>query len=166
MNCVNRHDAFTRLLTSWAATGNPVYPAYFGALLSDWVGHLPCRANVSRAGWDAPGDWAHACATGPSTESPWRVLEAGIRTSGPWATAFFGFQQAESFTSSAKVMMVLGFSEHNAVLNGPGRAQHTPNQAIVQWAGLITSCVALPELKNCSGLVDTAFVELERWMGQ
>ena len=97
-------------------------------------------------------------------ESPWRVLEAGIRTAGPWAPSFFGFQQAGAFTTSARVMMLLGFSEHNAVLNGPGRTQHTPNQAIVQWTGLIMSCVALPELKNCSGLVSTAFAELEAWM--
>ena len=46
-------------------------------------------------------------------------------------------------------MMVLGFSEHNAVLNGPGRTAKTPNWAITQWAALIQSCVALPELKNC-----------------
>eukprot|EP00729_Bicosta_minor_P017236 gene17236-5001_t len=49
MNCLNRHDAFTRLLASWVSTGNPVYPAYFSNLVSDWVSHLPCREGVSRA---------------------------------------------------------------------------------------------------------------------
>ena len=63
-------------------------------------------------------------------------------------------------------MMVLGFSEHNAVLNGPGRLARTPNWAIGQWAGLIESCITLPELKNCSVLVQTAFAELESLMNQ
>lgn len=53
MNCLNRHDAFTRLLASWVSTGNPVYPAYFSNLVSDWVSHLPCREGVSRAQWYA-----------------------------------------------------------------------------------------------------------------
>ena len=36
--------------------------------------------------------------------------------------------------------------------------------AVGQWAGLVRSCVALPELNNCSELVETAFVELESWL--
>ena len=99
-------------------------------------------------------------------ESPWRVLEAGIRMADPWPSAFFGMQQADEFTTSARVMMILGFSEHNAVINGPGRSAHTPNWAIGQWAGLVQSCAALPELKHCSGLIGTAFAELEHWLNQ
>ena len=162
MNCLNRHDSFTHLLQAFNKTGNPVYSTYFSALVEDWVGHLPCRKGVSRSGWDAAGG-AAPCATG-TMESPWRVLEAGIRTASTWPPAFFGMQQAMEFTTSARVMMLLGFSEHNAVLNGPGRKASTPNWAIGQWAGLITSCIALPELKNCSALVQTAFAELESWM--
>eukprot|EP00040_Diaphanoeca_grandis_P024171 m.132586 g.132586 ORF g.132586 m.132586 type:complete len:852 (-) comp29619_c0_seq1:45-2600(-) len=164
MNCLNRHDSFTHLLLAWNSTGNPIYSTYFSALVEDWTGHLPCRKGVSRTGWDAPGG-AEPCATG-TMESPWRVLESGIRPAGPWPPAFFGMQQAPEFTTSARVMMVLGFSEHNAVLNGPGRSATTPNWAIGQWAGLVESCVALPELKNCSGLVETAFMELEFWLDQ
>jgi hypothetical protein len=164
MNCLNRHDAFTHMLQAWNRTGNPVYARYFSDLVHDWVGHLPCRHGVSRTSWNATGD-AAPCATG-TMESPWRVLEAGIRTGGPWPPAFFGMQQASSFTTSARVLMILGFSEHNAVLNGPGRSAHTPNWAIGQWAGLVQSCVALPELKNCSKLLDTAFSQLEHWLDQ
>ena len=36
--------------------------------------------------------------------------------------------------------------------------------AVGQWAGLVKSCVALPELNNCSRLIDTAFAELESWL--
>eukprot|EP00947_MAST-08B_sp_MAST-8B-sp1_P002226 g2226.t1 len=164
MNCLNRHDSFVRLLGAWNATGNPVYAKYFSALVEDWVVHLPCRAGVSRSGWrPGPGQWDKPCATG-TMESPWRVLEAGIRPGGPWPPAFFGFQQSPDFTVSARALMVLGFSEHNAVLNGPGRSAGTPNWAIGQWAGLITSCAALPELKGCAALMTTAFEELEGWL--
>jgi hypothetical protein len=164
MNCLNRHDSFTHMLQAWNQTGNPIYSAYFSALVQDWVYHLPCRRGVSRSGWNAAGG-PDPCATG-TMESPWRVLEAGIRMAGPWPPAFFGMQQAPEFTTSARVMMILGFSEHNAVLNGPGRSAHTPNWAIGQWAGLVHSCVALPEMQNCSQLVNIAFAELESWLDQ
>jgi hypothetical protein len=165
MNCLNRHDSFVHMLQAWNKTGNPAYVVYFSDLVQDWVGHLPCRKGVSRTGWNASGS-PLPCATG-TMESPWRVLETGIRTnSGPWPKAFFGMQQAPGFTTSARVMMLLGFSQHNAVLNGPGRSAHTPNWAITQWAGLVESCVALPELKNCSELVETAFAQLEYWLDQ
>lgn len=162
MNCVNRHTLFGTLLDAWNSTGNPKYPKYFSDLVEDWVEHLPCRNGVSRAGWNASGG-ALPCATG-TMESPWRVLEAGIRTQQTWPPAFFGFQRAGEFSTSARVLMVLGFSEHNAVINGPGRSAHTPNWAIAQWSGLVTSCVALPELRNCSELIDAAFEQLEYWM--
>eukprot|EP01050_Picozoa_sp_SAG11_P007222 SAG11_NODE_594_length_8302_cov_1.386810_2_plen_179_part_00 len=135
MNCLNRHESFLHLRSAWNATGNPVYSAYFSALAEDWVRHLPCRSGVSRSGWDAPGGSA-PCATG-TMESPWRVLECGIRTASTWPLPFFGFQQAAEFTTSARVMMILGFSEHNAVLNGPGRSAHTPNWAIGQCASVL-----------------------------
>lgn len=162
MNCVNRHTLFGTLLHAWNSTGNPKYPKYFSDLVEDWVEHLPCRNGVSRAGWNASGG-ALPCATG-TMESPWRVLEAGIRTQQTWPPAFFGFQRAAEFSTSARVLMVLGFSEHTAVINGPGRSARTPNWAIAQWSGLVTSCVALPELRNCSELIDAAFAQLEYWM--
>jgi len=41
-------------------------------------------------------------------ESPWRVLECGIRLTGAWPSTFFGFQRAKEFSVSARVLMVLG----------------------------------------------------------
>ena len=167
MNCLNRHSSFTTMLAAWQATGNPAYPTYFSTLVEDWVSHLPCRAGVSLAGWNASGSWNGSGTRGgcgSPRESPWRSLECGIRTQGPWPPAFFGFQQAEEFTVSARVLMLLGMSEHNAALVGPGQAAGTPNWAMAQYNGLLTSCVAFPELKNCSALLDVAIGKLETLM--
>ena len=57
--------------------------------------------------------------------------------------------------------MLLGFSEHVAVIAGPGREAHTPNWEMEQWTGLITTCGAFPELMNCTAYLGTAFAELE-----
>jgi hypothetical protein len=58
MNCLNRHEVFDVLLNAYEATGNGVYAAKFGDLITDWVRHLPCNP----------------CTTG-TMESPWRILE-------------------------------------------------------------------------------------------
>ena len=121
----------------------------------DFKHHRNCSWAIESGG---------SCVTGRA-ESPWRVLEVGIRMAGPWPSTFFGLQQARNFTTSARVMMLLGFSEHHEILNGAGHfASTTPNWVITQMEGLIASCVALPELNNCSRYIDAAFVELEAWL--
>ena len=117
------------LLSAWNATGNPAYPAYFDALIKDWVRHLPCNGANATAGksrckplgapsskqgpvcrWDG-ATLGGACDTG-TFESPWRSLEMGIRMADSWPSAFFAFQQAPAFTTDGRVLMVLGVSEH------------------------------------------------------
>jgi len=177
MNCLNRFDVFGWLLAAWRQTGNPIYARYFDATVIDWATHNPCPnalgggaacspqgvAGSPQCAWgaaDLPG--AQACATG-TFESPWRSLEMGIRTDGVFAAAFFGFQGAAEFSTSARVLLVLAMAEHNAALSvdggHPGRG--TPNWEMGQWSGLVTSCVTFPELKNTSGLIAQALGELE-----
>mmetsp|Transcript_1362 Transcript_1362/g.4443 ORF Transcript_1362/g.4443 Transcript_1362/m.4443 type:complete len:757 (-) Transcript_1362:115-2385(-) len=160
MNCLNRHDQWQMLVNAWQETGNAVYATRFSNLVTDWVTHLPCRDGVSRAGWSAPGRFDKPCATG-TMESPWRVLEAGIRTLGPWPRTFYGSLASPSVTTTTRVLMLLGLSEHVAVIAGPGRMAHTPNWQMTQWAGLIATCVAFPELMNATAYLDTAFSALD-----
>ena len=142
MNCLNRFDVFGWLLAAWRATGNPVYTRYFDSLVLDWATHNPCPDALSagaacspqgvagtQCAWgaaDVPG--AQACATG-TFESPWRSLEMGIRTDGVFAAAFFGFQAAAEFSTSARAMLVLAMGEHNAALSVDGGhpGHGTPN---------------------------------------
>ena len=176
MNCLNRHDSFDYLLSAWLETGNPLYSSFFDKIVRDWVLHNPCPNALAQAstscvpiGWmgspDKICDWqavgSLACHTG-TTESPWRSLEMGIRMSAEWPEAFFGFQTADEFTTDARVLTVLAVGEHNAALlvDDHHEGRGTENWEMVQWRGLLTSCVSWPELINCSGLVDFAFQEL------
>jgi hypothetical protein len=174
MNCLNRFDVFGWLLAAYRQTGNPVYVEYFNATAVDWVVHnacpdarsggAPCSpqgvATYAQCTWAEKS--AQACATG-TFESPWRSLEMGIRTDGVFAAAFFGFQRAAGFSTSARVLMVLAMAEHNAALavDGGHPGHGTPNWELGQWAGLLTSTVNFPELKNASGLQQQALVEYE-----
>lgn len=112
---------------------------HFSALVEDWVCHLPCREGVTRNRFNASGSFDKPCATG-TMESPWRVLEAGIRTLGPWPASFYGALASPSFTTSSRVLMLLGLSEHVAVIAGPGRMAKTPNWEMEQWSGLVLTC--------------------------
>ncbi len=153
MNCLNRMtDGWPELLGAWVATGNPVYPRYFDAMVRDWVEHLPCPDALSHAptcvplglpgtpcSWAAPVG-SQRCATG-TMESPWRSLEMGIRTGSSWPQAFFAFQDSDAFSTDARVLTVLGMAQHNAALAADGgHAGHgTPNWEMTQWQGLVVS---------------------------
>ena len=128
MNRLNRHGYFGSLLHAWNTTGNPVYPRYFSALVQDWVTHLPCNNAASKihstkctplsakhngeptCQWDNT-TMGGICTTG-TFESPWRLLEMGVRMASPWPSSFFGFQQSAEFTTDARVLMLLGVFEH------------------------------------------------------
>jgi len=174
LNCLNRHDSFGQTLTAWLATGNPVYPAFFDALVLDWSSHNPCPGaalpagveecvpqNVSGAptcSWRAPGELR--CVTG-FVESPWRSLEMGIRMVAAWPQAFFGFQRAPEFSTSSRVLMLLAVGEHFAALAVDKMNSGMANWAVTQLQGLVTATVAFPELARADELREYALVGLE-----
>jgi hypothetical protein len=128
--------------------GTPCVPAGLPGTPCSWAAELTPTSQ--------------ACATG-TMESPWRSLEMGIRTSGIWPVAFFGFQQAgANFSTSARVLFLLAVSGHNAalVVDGGHPGHGTPNWEITQWTGLVSSSVTFPELRNTTGLRDYALKEL------
>ena len=97
--------------------GNPIYVRYFDATVIDWVTHNPCPNALANGqpcvpqglpgqpcSWDNPSP--QVCNTG-TMESPWRSLEMWIRTDGPFAAAFFGFQNAAEFSTSARILLIL-----------------------------------------------------------
>lgn len=180
LNVMNRHEYFSSLLGAWQKTGNPIYPQYYDALVKDWVLHNPCPDALSTQGatcypvgdgtgpvcsWVGETSWtgkgSQRCISN-AAQTPWRILETGIRMTGEWETAFFGFQNSSDFSTSARVLMVLAIAEHQAALvedaGRPGKG--TPNWEMTQWSGLLTSTLNFPELNNSSSFQTSALKEL------
>ena len=176
-NVLNRHATFSAALDAWSATGNDEYARWLDATIVDWALHNPCPgADLQKS---APrcyprGDGtAPACAWGPGdapgtqacaasyTESPWRLLEQGIRFSGgaPWPQTFFGLQRAANFSISARVLMVLVAGEHLASLQAAGVAG-VSNWAITQNTGLTELALVFPELRGAAAARDAALANL------
>jgi hypothetical protein len=176
MNVLNRHSSFTQCLGAWNQTGNGKYAKYFDALVKDWVLHLPCNNAVpSSTPKDAseckplsdtkPGrvcQWGAktlggACATG-TMESPWRSLEMGIRMADPWPRAFFGFQQSADFSTDARVLLLLGISEHfkGLLKDGGHPGKGTVNWEMTQWRGLLSAAAAFPEVAGATQVAAAA----------
>ena len=110
----------------------------------DWVLQLPCNPCVTN-----------------SSESPWRTLEAGIRMADVWPAMFYRLQDSDAFNTSARVMMLLGFSEHGRVLQLYGTAG-VANWRMQQWSGLVDMAVAFPELINSSVWFQVGIQGLEK----
>ena len=181
MNVLNRHASFTDLLGAWNATGNAVYAKYFSQTIADWVLNLPC-ANASEGHHgrclplsavtkpSAPVcSWAvdsgGSCATG-TFESPWRSLEMGIRMAGPWPAAFFGFQQADAFTTDARVLLLLGVAEHfqGLLVDGGHPGRGTVNWEMTQWRGLLSAAAAFPEVAGAAKVAEASMAYLTAFL--
>ena len=181
-NVLNRFSTFLGALGAWSATGNDEYVRWLDATMIDWATHNPCPGGelqrsaprcyprgdgtAPACGWgprDAPG--SQACAAG-YTESPWRLLEQGIRFAGaasgvgaPWPDTFFGLQRAANFSTSARALAVLVAGEHLASLQAAGSAG-VSNWAITQSTGLIELALVFPELRGAAAARDAALANL------
>jgi hypothetical protein len=80
---------------------------------------------------------------------------------GAWPAAFFGFQGARNFSTSARALMVLGVGEHLAALAVDRTASGMANGAMTQWQGLVTATVSFPELAHAEELRALALSKLE-----
>jgi hypothetical protein len=128
MYALNRHFAWDEFLDAWLASGNPEYSAVFDARVTDWAAHnLPI--TKARQG------------------TSWRTLEAGIRSSTHWPSAFFGFQSSGKFKSSTRCAMVAALAEHGRYLHENGQHGNS-NWRSMQWNGLATTALTMPELNN------------------
>ena len=180
------------LLGAWKKTGNDVYARYFSNSVADWVLNLPCDNACNATGTETTPDacpssacsplglissppfkqhptctWQNhsggACVTG-TAESPWQSLEMGCRMTDVWPRAFFAFQHATEFTTSARMLMLLGVSEHNAALRIAGTCPGTgcgPNWKMLQFSGLLQSTIYFPELKGSAQLLEYALGQLQ-----
>jgi hypothetical protein len=174
-NVMNRLQPFTSALDAWSATGHPEYAEWLSLTLIDWALHNPCPgAGLDRAVAQCfpVGDGGEpVCAWGPASlpgaqrcvtsyaESPWRLLEQGVRMQQPWPAVFFGLQGAANFSTSARALSVLVAGEHLASLLAAGSAG-VSNWAITQNYGLLAAALAFPELSGAAAAKDAALAAL------
>lgn len=172
-NVLNRHQTFPTVLDAFLSTGNAEYAAWIDETIIDWAMHNPCPgSNLQKTAPkcfpigdgsappcsfdEKPGQ--QACSSS-YTESPWRLLEQGVRFSSPWPSTFFGLQLSSNFSTSARSLAVLVAGEHLASLEAAGKTG-VSNWAITQNTGLITLALAFPELNRASEAKDAAFDNL------
>ena len=137
---LNRHAIFDSLPTAWNTTGNPSYPRLFDNLTADWV----CQYHPEPASIDGVGK-----------AGPWETLQAGIRASGPWPAAFFGFQQAAEFRNSTRLAMLASVAEHGQFLS-KFASRGNPNFRSMQYHGLANLAAYWPEFLDASAWLETA----------
>ena len=174
-NVLNRHATFVSALDAWSATGNAEYSAWLDRTVTDWAVHNPCPgAGLSHAVpqcFPVGDGGAPACAWGPASlpatqrcvtsyaESPWRLLEQGVRMQQPWPAVFFGLQGAANFSASARALSVLVAGEHLASLLAAG-TEGVSNWAITQNYGLLATALSFPELSGAAAARDAALAAL------
>jgi hypothetical protein len=137
---LNRHAIFDSLLAAWNTTGNSRYSRLFDNLTADWVcQYHPAPTNIVGAG----------------KAGPWETLQAGIRASGPWPAAFFGFQRSANFRNSTRLAMLASIAEHGEFLN-KFASRGNPNFRSMQYHGLANLAAYWPEFLRAPEWLETA----------
>ena len=68
---------------------------------------------------------------------------------GPWPPAFFGFQQSDAFTIDARVLLLLGVSEHFQALLVDGGRKDRPRHVVV--VVVVVGGLWCKDLDTCPG---------------
>jgi len=136
---LNRHRYFADLLRAWKETGNVRYAACIARHVLDWVLALPRPASLD----DSKPVWL-----------AWRVLEIGLRLSGPWPLAFHMLRDCEGFPDAARLAMLLSVAEQADFL----RHNHGwhPNHLLMELTGLAMAGASWPQLAAAGEWIDYA----------
>ncbi len=97
---LNRHREFETLGRAYRATGDEKYAREFAQLLESWIRDCPVPDNRA---WNAPN-------------SPWRTIEAGIRTSTSWPAALSAFRSSPSVSDRLLLDWLKSWIEHGRYL--------------------------------------------------
>ena len=135
---------------AYQETGDEAYAREFAYEVADWVKDClrPLEGNVNAIG------------------SAWRTIEAGIRMSGSWPSAFYAFRQSPSVADEALLGMVKTFAEHAYHLMPESRFSPGSNWGAMESNGLFCVGVLFPEFRDAETWRETAasrlYGELDR----
>jgi Heparinase II/III N-terminus/Heparinase II/III-like protein len=127
---LNRMYFWSDLAAAYRATGDERYAAAFVQELRSWIEQCPVPEHVDQD----PG-------------SPWRTIEAGIRSGSSWIDAFYAFRRSSAMSDSDVLALVHSLVDHGMYL----RRYHTQlNWLTMEMSGLYAVGAVLPEFKDSS----------------
>jgi hypothetical protein len=129
---LNRHHAWYALALAYGKLKEEKYALAFVDQFRSWVEQCP-RPE------DSSGNWP---------KSAWRTIETGIRASGTWPSAFYGFRSSPSFDDDAMMDTLHLFAEHARHLLPEGHFRSGSNWGTMESNGLFTIGVLFPEFKD------------------
>lgn len=156
---LNRHQYFLLLLKGWNETGDEKFAQKFDTIVRDWTLHNPMPGK-DHLMWEV-----HRTTTGELDwrdieEVVWRDLEAGIRLGESWLPAFFGFQQANSFSTAGRLLMLDSILIQADYLRDYHKNNH--NWTTMEMNGLGLAGLVFPEFKKAEEWVDYALATMEK----
>jgi hypothetical protein len=98
---LNRHREFETLGRAYRATGDEKYAREFAALLESWIRDCPVP---EKGAWNA-------------VNSPWRTIEAGIRTAYAWPAMLSAFRASPSISDRLLLDWLKSWIEHGRYLH-------------------------------------------------
>ncbi|MFW6045143.1 MAG: heparinase II/III family protein, partial [Planctomycetota bacterium] len=142
---LNRHPFFVSLFQAWRKTGEEKYARVFDRLVRDWILHTVY--------WDDKHQYGFT----------WRVLEAGLRMRS-WTVTFHGFQDSETFTPAARLLMLSSFVEHGRYIKKHHWTGH--NHALMEHDGLNRVGLTFPEFKEAEQWHEYAYEQMMKEMDE
>ena len=125
---LNRHHNWVTMGQAYWETGNEKYAKAFVNQLNSWLAQCPPPNN-----------------SGNYIGSPWRTLEAGLRTMSNWPNAFFYFLGSPFFDDESIIRMVKSFYEHGRHLR---RYNSSNNWLTIEMNGLFVVGAMFPEFNE------------------
>ena len=126
---LNRHGMWESLAKAYRLTGDEKYAALWALQFRRWVEQMPAPGINEERG-----------------DSGWRGLEAGLRFSRIWPSAFFSLAPAKSVTDADILLFLRSTVDHGNFLSGHPYSHG--NHFLLAMCGLYTQGVVLPELKD------------------
>ena len=127
---LNRMYFWSDMAAAYRATGDPRYAEVFVQELRSWIEQCPVPDHMD----SDPG-------------SPWRTIEAGIRSGGPWMDAFYAFRRSPAMSDSDVLAMVHSLLDHGRYLR---RFNTKLNWLTMEMSGLYAVGAVFPEFKESS----------------